>query len=233
MADQMLPHYIMQTLPAGVSGLIISAIFAAAMSSIDSGINSMATVLINDLSRPFLGNANRDRVGVALARVLTVVLGVAATGIAFAIVRIGGIIKSFFTFMGLFSAPVLALFLLGMLTRRARFGGWVVGALTGISVTILLQRHGWMHEIHYFPLCFLINFAVGYIASLLFRGPVASRELTLSISLTRIFHGGLRINRQERLRDVFGSRTYGARASAAGVRRPEVGAHLPGYTAEA
>ena len=51
--DQVLPFFIIQRFPNGVSGLLIAAIFAAAMSSVDSGINSMSTVIVSDFVRPF------------------------------------------------------------------------------------------------------------------------------------------------------------------------------------
>jgi len=50
--NQILPFYIMAVLPQGVSGLVITGIFAAAMSSTDSGINSVTTVVVNDFIKP-------------------------------------------------------------------------------------------------------------------------------------------------------------------------------------
>jgi SSS family solute:Na+ symporter len=51
-SDKVMPYYIIHHLPQGISGLLITAVFAAAMSSMDSGINSIATVLINDFKKP-------------------------------------------------------------------------------------------------------------------------------------------------------------------------------------
>ena len=48
MADRVFPHFIGHHLPVGAAGLLVAALFAAAMSSLDSGINSVATVLIVD-----------------------------------------------------------------------------------------------------------------------------------------------------------------------------------------
>lgn len=183
--DRVLPYYIIQKLPDGLSGLLVTAIFAAAMSSLDSGINSMATVILKDLARPFRTAARvveeEGRLLVRRARWLTVGLGGLATGTAFFVIRIEGIIRSFYTFMSLFSAPVLALFLLGMLTRRAHVGGWLAGALPAMALTLAAQRGGWMHEIYYFPFCFLVTLALGGLASLILpRGaPRALAGLTV------------------------------------------------------
>ncbi|MEN7973438.1 MAG: sodium/solute symporter, partial [Verrucomicrobiota bacterium] len=107
--DKVMPYYIIHHLPQGISGLLITAVFAAAMSSMDSGINSIATVIINDFKQPlFQASGFKFQVSdVSLARIITIVLGVLATALAFYVSTIGGIIKAFASFMSLFSAPVL------------------------------------------------------------------------------------------------------------------------------
>jgi len=164
--DSILPHFIMTQLPVGVSGLVISAIFAAAMSSMDSGINSLATVIENDFVGIWRRADEEEMAGVMRARVLTLVLGIAATGLAFYISRIGHLIKGFATFMSLFNAPVLALFLLGLLSRHARFGGWVAGVAVALPATLWLQKSAGVHWVYYFPFSFACTFAIGWGVSL-------------------------------------------------------------------
>jgi len=180
-ADQVMPYYIIQHLPRGISGLLITAVFAAAMSSMDSGINSIATVLINDFKKPlFQVSAFSFQVSdVTLARILTVVLGIFATAIAFYVSTIGGIIKAFATFMSLFSAPVLALFLLGILTRRGNFHGWLVGLCASIPATLWLQKTLEAHWVYYFPFSFLTAFPIALLASRFFPSAPAPDELTV------------------------------------------------------
>ena len=159
--DRVMPYYIIHYLPQGVSGLLVTAVFAAAMSSMDSGINSIATVVLNDFA-PSVGNKVRA------ARVLTVLLGVFATALAFYVSTIGGIIKAFASFMGLFSAPVLALFLLGILTRRGNFKGWLAGLAVSIAATLWLQKGVGAHWVYYFPFSFATCFGTALLASPLF-----------------------------------------------------------------
>ncbi len=164
--DRVMPYFILHRLPAGVSGLVLTAVFAAAMSSMDSGINSVAAVIVNDLAGPLRrGAAPSAGATVGAARALTVLLGGLATGLAFFAQRIGGIVKTFLTFMGLFAAPVLALFLLGMLLRRARFAPWLAGTLAAVPLTWAAQRYGWMHEIWLFPFSFSLTFTAGALGS--------------------------------------------------------------------
>jgi solute:Na+ symporter, SSS family len=153
--DGILPFYIMHILPPGISGLMVTAIFAAAMSSVDSGINSVSTVIVNDWIKPL---RRRERVrgnDVPLARWLTVVLGALATLAAVSASQIGNIVEMWMNVMGLFAAPILSIFVLGMLTRRTQFSGWLIGACSAIGLTVFLQRvyHDPLMPMWYFPKC--------------------------------------------------------------------------------
>jgi hypothetical protein len=83
------------------------------------------------------------------------------------VVKIGGILKAFYTFMGLFSAPVLALFVLGLLTRHTRFWPWLIGTVTAIGLTLWAQQAEAMHEIYFFPFAFCVTFVAAYALSAL------------------------------------------------------------------
>ena len=178
--DQMLPFYIIQSLPNGVSGLIVTAIFAAAMSSMDSGISSISTVIVNDFVKPLRKTPADEAKDLRLARGLTLALGIGATLIAYYVSTLGHIIRAFATFMSLFSAPILALFLLGIFTRRAHFAGWVVGAAVAIPATLFLQS-GWVkaHWVYFFPFSFIVTFAIGYAACHWMKRPMAERKYTI------------------------------------------------------
>ena len=103
--------------------------------------------------------------------------------IAFYVSGIEQILKASSAFLGLFGAPVLALFLLGMLTYSANFAGWLIGVCIAIPVTIWIQHGTQVHFIHYFPFCFGICLAIAYPASRLIAffggGSVVHRELTI------------------------------------------------------
>jgi Na+/proline symporter len=92
---------------------------------------------------------------------------------------IGGIIKAFASFMSLFSAPVLALFLLGVLTRRGNFFGWLVGLAVSVPATWWLQKEVDAHWVYYFPFSFLITFIIALLASRFFNSGTAPRDLTV------------------------------------------------------
>lgn len=163
-ADQILPYYILHALPDGVSGLVIAGIFAAAMSSVDSGVNSIVTVGVHDI----LEQDRSPGQGLALARLLTWGVGGLATGVAFYVAQIEGIIKAFTQFMSLFNAPVLALFLLGLTCRKATFAAWLPGAGIAIPCTVWIQHGTDISWVYYFPISFGICFTVSWISGYIF-----------------------------------------------------------------
>ena len=167
-ADQILPFYIIHALPAGVSGLLLTAIFAAAMSSIDSGMHSMTTVLIHDFIYPLKPHWIAPEKSVAFARWITLSLGVFALFMALIAAKIGDVIASFATFMSLFNAPVLALFLLGIFTRRTAFTGWIIGVLIALPFTLWIQYQE-IHWVYYFPTSFCITMGIAYGVSTLLK----------------------------------------------------------------
>lgn len=162
--DGVLPAYIMQVLPAGVSGLLVTGIFAAAMSSVDSGINSVASVIINDLIKPLYSRHGGGRRDLVLARILTVILGLIATGAAVYAAQLGNIVELWMNIMGLFAAPILSIFVLGMLTRKAHFRGWLVGAVCAIGLTAYLQyfQGERLMSVWHFPISFALTSTLGY-----------------------------------------------------------------------
>ena len=165
--DRVMPYFIMNTLPNGISGLLITAIFAAAMSSMDSGINSISTVVVNDFIKPMRKVKVDEAKDIMIARILTIILGVLATAAAFyAATRFGSIVKAWSSFMSLFAGPILAIFLLGILWKKASFIGWLIGCIASIVLVFMIQRDGRVHWSWYMPISFGSAFIIGAVSSL-------------------------------------------------------------------
>jgi solute:Na+ symporter, SSS family len=164
-SDRLLPAFIIRGLPNGISGLLVAALFAAAMSSLDSGLNCVATVILHDFIRPARPAPAPETRDLRLARLLTLGLGAFATALAFYVSRFENLIEAYSTLVSLFNAPILGLFLLGLLTRRADFAGWLAGAAAAIAATQAVQRFTPLHYTWYFPLALFITVAVGYAAA--------------------------------------------------------------------
>lgn len=177
--DRLLPYYIIHALPDGVSGLLVTALFAAAMSSMDSGISCVATVIIHDFVRPLRRGATDEQKDLRLARSLTLGLGVFATGLAFYVSTFDHLIEAYSSIISLFNAPILALFLLGIFTTRVRAGHWMLGTAAAIGVNLWLQRGTAVHFIYYFPASLGTTLLVSYAAGRLQPHTGAPRDLTV------------------------------------------------------
>lgn len=166
-SDAILPWYMSTQLPAGVLGLVIAGLFAAAMSTLSSSMNSAATAFVTDI----YGKAAPARDGVRLlrtARLSTLVLGI--VGIAFALVMASWEIKSlwdeFSKILGILLGGLGGLFLLGLTTRRANSFGALCGIAASVVVQIVVARSGCVNLLLYSTTGFISCYAVGYLASL-------------------------------------------------------------------
>ncbi|MBI4559047.1 MAG: sodium/solute symporter [Candidatus Hydrogenedentes bacterium] len=164
--DAILPLFIVQQLPGGLAGLVIGGLFAAAMSTLDSSLNSVATVLITDFYRPLRPNAS-DATALALARRLTWGLGAIGTGTALILAHteVGVIFDFWLQILGLVGSGLAGLFALGMLTRRATGSGALMGAAVSAAVVIGVQQSTQIHFFLYAAIGFITSFVVGYVVS--------------------------------------------------------------------
>ena len=131
--DMALPWIIKNVLPAGISGLMFVAIIAALQSTIDSGINSTSLMITRDI-RHVLLNDNSTENDLKIGRYLTLLILIIAMSIAPFIGELGGIFTFMQTVLSLFQGPMLALLLLGALSKRAtpQAGLWTL--ITGVPV---------------------------------------------------------------------------------------------------
>ena len=137
-------------MPRGLIGLVIAALLAATMSSIAGGIHSIATSIITDVQkRLFPGMLSQEAASeVRVLRVLTLVLGLAATGLACVVERLGPVFDMNKKLNGAFSGPLLAMFLLAFFSRRARAMPALFGTILGAGATMALTYLG---ELRDFP----------------------------------------------------------------------------------
>ncbi|MBN2357105.1 sodium/solute symporter [candidate division KSB1 bacterium] len=165
--DAIFPWFIVSQLPAGLSGLLIAGVFAAAMSSLDSSMNSVAASFTTDFYRRFKPDA-AESFYLKLARWITAIVGTAGT--LFALMMAQWDIKSlwdqFTTFIGLFGGGLGGLFILAIFTRRTNGVGAIVGLIGSGVIQFILTRTTTLHPWSY-VLTGIISFMVlGYLFSL-------------------------------------------------------------------
>ncbi len=166
--DQILPMFVVAQLPVGVSGLVVAALFAAAMSSLDSAMNSVATAFTTDWYQRFFPGRD-DHQLLKVARIATVCIGVIGTGAALLMVRANdpSLLDVWFKVLGLFGSGVAGVFLLGAITRRtgaiAGWAGLVAGAVSVWTVGYFTEVSGLAYAAVGVLSCLVVGMLVGVI----------------------------------------------------------------------
>ncbi len=119
-ADRVFPHYIASRFRGGLAGLLIAAILAATMSSIDTSLNSSATVVLEDFYKRFINQRSEEQACMRVLYLFTVVFGLLGTGLALAMIGVKSLLGAWWGLQGIFSGGILGLFLLGY-RRWGRF----------------------------------------------------------------------------------------------------------------
>ena len=166
--DRIFPEYVVREMPVGVAGLIIAAIFAAAMSNLSGALNSLASSSIVDfMRRP--GNAAESARALSRSRWITVGWGMVL--MALGTLEWGSVLEKGLTVASIIYQSLLGLFLLGLLNRRATPRGALVGMFTGLGLMLYLWGYTPLAWTWYVLVGTLATFAVGSAASLMDTAP--------------------------------------------------------------
>jgi solute:Na+ symporter, SSS family len=140
--DQVLPYFMANVFPPGAVGLVIAAILAASLSSIDSAVNACTSVVVIDLYNRFSPTVNRsDRSQMLVSRTATVLFGLAGTLLATNVSRIGTLLEIANKLVNAFTGPLFGIYLLAMFSRRATGVPVLIGGLAGTAVSYLVAYH--------------------------------------------------------------------------------------------
>ncbi len=178
--DNIFPYFLGEVFPPGLTGLAIAAILAASLSSIDSALNSLTSVVTIDFyNRIYLKrlssdeslNEQQERFQVRFSRLVTLCMGAVGTLLSCNVHRLGTIFEISHKLINSFTGPLLGVFLLGMFTRRAGPLGTFVGAAAGTAVSLYLVHLSNLGSISFlWPSTFglLTTLLLGYVLSILF-----------------------------------------------------------------
>jgi len=164
--DQILPYFVTtQVAGMGLAGLILAGLFAAAMSTIDSGINGVTSVIVYDW-------LSGRELSLRTSRVITALLGIAVIGAALFVPVLGdSIIGIIMAIASTSLGMLLAIFLLGMLVRRANLPGVLIGLASASVCLAYVWTQTDIPQWWYGAFTIVPTFAVGVIASYLFPAP--------------------------------------------------------------
>ena len=161
-ADRIYPTFIVSHMPHGISGLLIAAILAAAMSNLSAALNSLSSSSIMDFyvrMRPAADEHERIR----LSRLATFIWAIVMFGIAvLCLQRVGHVIETGLQIASVAYGALLGAFLLGVLTRRANEMGAMIGMLCGFALELYLWLWSPVAWTWWVAIGTVVTFGVGY-----------------------------------------------------------------------
>ena len=165
--DAIFPWYIVNELPNGVVGLLISGILAAAMSSVSSSINSAATSYCEDIHFRFWNPSKKLK----LARIATLLIGILGTSAALfmAEFEIKSLWDVFQKVLGLIIGSMSGLFILGVFFKKANSIGALIGFTGSLIVQIFISNYTSIHLLLYTATGMIMCILIGILASLIFN----------------------------------------------------------------
>lgn len=174
--DAIFPAFIGTELPAGITGLIIAGLFAAAMGTLSGIINSVATLLSVDFYGKFRNPTQAQTV--RFAEWMSVLVGLIGIGIAIILSRmdIHSLLDLTIELFGLLGGSCAGAYTLGMFTRRANWQGVAIGIVAASLLTLVVWIFGLIHPYWYLALAIMASIVIGYLASLFFPPPSHSLE---------------------------------------------------------
>ncbi|KRL65600.1 sodium:solute symporter [Companilactobacillus versmoldensis] len=137
------PYFVVTRIPAGIAGLVIAAIFAAAQSTIASSLNAISSCVVTDFKQRFFNHRLKSISDVTLARIIIIVTGLFGLGMSIYLL-IGNASKTwdlFLTVTGLFGVPIAGIFAAGIFTKRSNTFGAVLGLILSVIATVFVQQN--------------------------------------------------------------------------------------------
>jgi SSS family solute:Na+ symporter len=134
--DKVMPFFMVNMIPTGLVGLIVSAILSAAMSTISSGMNSSATVFTEDIYKRYFKPDINDKQKLKLLHIATVIFGLAGMLCGISLIGVKSILDIWWQLSGIFAGGMLGLFLLGIMSRKS--GNMEAFAATVLGLLVIL-----------------------------------------------------------------------------------------------
>jgi len=134
--DEIFPAFIVRSLPHGIAGLVIAAIFAAAMSNLSGSLNALASTTVLDFYQPLAGGQISEARLLTISRWLTAAWGLVLIAIAILARGWGSVFTVGLTIASIVYGPLLGAFLLGTLTTSATQRGVIAGIAVSLAAMI-------------------------------------------------------------------------------------------------
>ena len=135
-ADKVLPYFMVTKVPTGLLGILVAAILSAAMSTISSNMNASATVFTMDIYKKYFNPKVNDKQQLFSLHMATVVFGLIGLSAGLAMIGAKSLLDTWWKLSGIFAGGMLGLFLLGLVSRRAKNAEAVIATIIGVLVIL-------------------------------------------------------------------------------------------------
>ncbi|XP_069973658.1 sodium-coupled monocarboxylate transporter 1 isoform X1 [Penaeus vannamei] len=134
-ADQLMPLFVMDILGGwrGLPGLFVAGIFAGALSTVSSGMNSLAAIVLEDFLKNGCYKTISERASTVASKLLSLLFGLLTFALVFVAEQLGGVLSAALSIFGMVGGPLLGLFSLGMFFPWANSVGAAVGHVCGLA----------------------------------------------------------------------------------------------------
>src|SRR5580698_6972949 len=174
-ADRIYPTFIVTHMPHGISGLLIAAILAAAMSNLSAALNALSSSAILDFYVKLRPNAD-EKTKMRLSRLATVAWALLLFALAVvALHKVGRVVEVGLQIASVAYGALLGVFLLGVLTRRANQNGAMVGMLAGFATELYLWLFTHVPWTWWVVIGTCVTFAVGFVVSFFGGKPLTAK----------------------------------------------------------
>ncbi|ANU17127.1 sodium:solute symporter [Planococcus maritimus] len=169
--NELFPLFVVNQLPVGISGLIIAGVFAAAMSSLDSALNSLSAVTVRDFYAKFFKKDASEGHYLKASRWATVAWGIYATIFAFFAGNLGPVIETVNKIGSYFYGALLGVFLLAIFVRRSNGHGAFAGVIAGMASVWAVETFADISWLYNNAVGAIVAVVIGYGVSLLSAAP--------------------------------------------------------------
>ncbi|HEX8028207.1 MAG TPA: hypothetical protein VF491_07100, partial [Vicinamibacterales bacterium] len=189
--DKLVPYFMSLAFPAGAVGLVIAAIAAASMSSLNSAINSCSSVAVVDIyNRLWLGRDLRrgqhspeeERHQLRMSKMFTGVFGIIGTIAAVNVGRLGSLLEINSRVVNAFNGPLFGIYVLGMFCAAARSEAVLVGGIMGAAVSYYVAFHSTLGFLWPTTFGFVATMLIGWGLALVWPAPADAHGRTLTWS---------------------------------------------------
>jgi SSS family solute:Na+ symporter len=182
--DFVFPHFILEGLPSGLTGLLIAAIFAAGMSTVSTSVNSTATIILSDYYKRYFNPDADNKSSMRVLYISSTIFGALGIVISLSLVGVESILDAWWSLASIFSGGMLGLFLLAFMSKKVRNIDAVIGVIIGVIVIMwmslsplyfteennLLAFSSPLHSYLTIVLGTLVIFLVGFLSLKIYKG---------------------------------------------------------------